>query len=174
MTRVVPTGWPVGATITTTRLVLRPVEVAHAQPMAEVLSDLRLYEFTGGEPPTPEQLRERYERWQRPSSPDGTQGWLNWIVFRRADDVAVGTVQATTTSGWVELAWLIGVPFQRNGFAAEAAVAMAGWLAADGFTAHRAHVAIGHTASERVAAALGMAPTDVLVDGERRWVVRDT
>jgi RimJ/RimL family protein N-acetyltransferase len=166
--------WPAGATITSARLVLRPVEVAHAEEMVEVLGDPRLYEFTGGEPPTLPALRERYERWQRPTSPDGTEGWLNWIVFRRADDAAVGTVQATVTVDGAEVAWVIGVPFQRNGFAAEAAVAAAEWLATDGVTDLRAHVAIGHTASERVAAALGMAPTDVLVDGERRWVLRDT
>lgn len=174
MTGVVPTGWPAGATITSARLVLRPVAVAHAEPMAEVLADASLYEFTGGEPPTAAQLRERYERWQRPTSPDGTEGWLNWIVFRRADDIAVGTVQATITADCAELAWVIGVAFQRNGFATEAAVAMADWLAAAGFPARRAHVAIGHTGSERVAAALGMTPTDLLVEGERRWELRDT
>jgi RimJ/RimL family protein N-acetyltransferase len=51
--------------------------------------------------------------------------WRNWVVRRREDDQAVGTVQATLTRDggrWTAaVAWVIGVPFQGRGHAGEAA-----------------------------------------------------
>ena len=58
----IPTLDP-SAVITTRRLVLHPLAVADAAEMAEVLADLDLYVFTGGEPPTLGELETRYA-WQ--------------------------------------------------------------------------------------------------------------
>ncbi|TWP53601.1 GNAT family N-acetyltransferase [Lentzea tibetensis] len=174
MVDVVPEGWPHQAFLASDRLRLEPVEVAHAEAMEQVLADPVLYEVIGGEPPTAPQLRERYGRWQTPRSADGAEGWLNWIVFRAEDDAAVGTVQATITlvgqGARAELAWVVGSSFQRRGFAVEATGRVIRWLADHDVVTLCAHVARGHTASERVAAKLGMVPTDVVVDGERRWI----
>ncbi len=61
--------------------------------MVAVLSDPSLYEFTGGTPPTLEELTARYARQAVGHSPDGTEQWLNWVVL--LDSAPVGYVQAT-------------------------------------------------------------------------------
>jgi RimJ/RimL family protein N-acetyltransferase len=81
-------------------------------------------------------------------SGDPNEDWLNWIVRRRSDDTAIGTVQATITRGGdgervAEIAWVIGVPWQGQGCASEAASA--------------------------VAARAGLHPNDERVDGETVW-----
>ena len=45
------------------RLTLVPHSTEHADEMAAVLPDPELYTFTGGSPPTRQELRARYERW---------------------------------------------------------------------------------------------------------------
>jgi RimJ/RimL family protein N-acetyltransferase len=155
------------AAIRTARLELTPLAVADAEAMAGVLADERLYEFTGGHPATVSELRARYTRQVAGSGRPGEE-WLNWIV--RLDGVAIGYVQTTVTPGPVaDVAWVIGTAWQGHGYATEAARALVGWLRDRGVTAIGAEIAPGHRASERVAAAAGLALTDELVDGERVW-----
>ncbi|HEY1711890.1 MAG TPA: hypothetical protein VGG07_03255, partial [Solirubrobacteraceae bacterium] len=71
----------------TARLELEPLTATHAQEMAPVLADERLYTFTGGRPPTLGELRARYARQVKGRSPDGVEGWSNWILRRRSDDL---------------------------------------------------------------------------------------
>ncbi|NUT46391.1 MAG: GNAT family N-acetyltransferase [Saccharothrix sp.] len=142
--------------------------------MAAVLGDPALYAIIGGAPPTAAQLVTRYRRWERPASDDGSQGWLNWVVRRTGDDVAVGTVQATTTSAATglaaDVAWVIGVPFQGRGYATEAAAAVVRWLVERGVRDVHAHIAPEHPASEAVARRIGMRATgEFRDDGEQRW-----
>jgi len=160
--------------VRTARLRVEPMRVAHAEEMAVVLGDPGLYAVMGGAPPTATELRSRYRRWQRPTSDDGREGWLNWVVLREEDDAAVGTVQATTTTGGNELtaevAWVIGVPFQGRGYATEAAAAVVGWLVDGGARDVHAHIAPDHPASEAVARRIGMRATgEFRDDGEQRW-----
>jgi RimJ/RimL family protein N-acetyltransferase len=160
--------------IETPRLVLTPLRLEDAEEMAGVLSDVRMYEFTGGEPPTLERLRARYELLAGGRSPDGSEAWLNWIVRTGSPPFAVGVVQATVrgdgTAG--EVAWEIGVDHQGRGYASEAAAALVGWLAGAGIGAIEACIHPDHAASAAVAARAGLAPTDEFVDGERRWLLR--
>jgi RimJ/RimL family protein N-acetyltransferase len=165
--------WPVAEVIETERLVLEPLRVDHAEEMAPALGDTALHTYTGGEPATLEQLAERY-RWQAAGrSPDGTQGWLNWIARHRRTAAPVGTVQATLTrvGPWThaEVAWVVAVPHQRQGYASEAAAAMVAWLRRNGVSGFTAHVHPDHAASAGVARRLRMHPTDTVVDGEIRW-----
>ncbi|MFD1151080.1 GNAT family N-acetyltransferase [Saccharothrix hoggarensis] len=171
---VMPSGWPQDAVVRTARLRVEPVRVAHAEAMAEVLADPSLYEVIGGAPPTVAELESRYRRWERPSSDDGREGWLNWVVLRDADDVAVGAVQATTTAGangtTAELAWVVGVPHQGHGYATEAVTGVIAWLVERGVRDVRAHIAPDHLASEAVARRIGLRATGILrEDGEQRW-----
>ena len=82
-------------------------------------------------------------------------------------------MQATVTgedrTPVAEVAWVIGTAQQRQGFASEAALAVVGWLRDHGVTTIVAHVHPQHEASMAVARALGLEPTDALVDGEVRW-----
>jgi RimJ/RimL family protein N-acetyltransferase len=87
--------WPTAEPIETPRLTLEPLRVEHAGEMAEVLADPRLYDYIGGTPPSPAQLRTRYALQVAGHSPDRRHGWLNWIVRERGTDAAIGSVQAT-------------------------------------------------------------------------------
>jgi RimJ/RimL family protein N-acetyltransferase len=80
-------------------------------------------------------------------------------------------MQATTTDsgGSADIAWLIGVPWQGRGFAAEAARGLVDWLERAGVSVITAHVHPDHHASSAVAARGGLEPTDRIDDGERVW-----
>jgi RimJ/RimL family protein N-acetyltransferase len=150
--------------IDTERLTLEPLRVGHAEEMAVLLDDVRLHEFIGGEPPTLDELRDRYA-WQV----EGIgRGWLNWVL--RCQGEVVGTVQATLEDGVAEVAWVVGTAHQGRGYAGEAAAGMVGWLLANGVRGVVAHVHPEHHASVAVARRLGLVPSDTVVDGEVRWV----
>ncbi|WP_128378711.1 GNAT family N-acetyltransferase [Streptomyces cavernae] len=149
----------------TARLDLLPLLVEHAEEMAVVLADPALHRFTGGTPETAQELRSRYERWTT-GSPDPGVIWCNWVLRLRAESSLVGTVQATITDQVAEIAWVVGTPWQGRGFAGEAARALAAALPVRTLVAH---IHPRHAASAAVARAAGLAPTDVLHDGEVRW-----
>ena len=52
--------WPSAPTLRTARLSLEPLRVDHAEEMAPLLDDARLFDYTGGSPMTLEELRSRY------------------------------------------------------------------------------------------------------------------
>ena len=169
-------GFDDDATIETSRLVLRPLRVADADEMFDVLADPALHEFTGGEPATLDELRARYAAWVDGSgSPD--ELWLNWIVRRSADAIAVGSVQATIiqsdadaeTAALALVAWTIGVSWQGQRYGAEAAVALVEWLIGCGVESIVAHVHPDHHASSSVAARAGLRKTSEMSDGEVVW-----
>jgi RimJ/RimL family protein N-acetyltransferase len=155
------------ATITAERVLLEPLEEAHATEMVDVLADPSLYAFTGGSPPTVQALRARY-RAQVAGPDDGIETWHNWII--RFEGVPVGFVQATVTGPVGDVAWVLGTPWQGRGFAVEAAGAMADWLIAGGVRKLVAHIHPAHVASQRVASALGLVESgDIDDDGESIW-----
>ena len=167
-------------TLTTPRLILDPLAPEHADKMVEILGDDRLYSFTGGQPPTLDELRATYERLALGHSADWTEEWRNWIVCLRDDAAAespvagttIGTVQATITHNGLsaDIAWVIGVPWQGHGYASEAASALVAWLDERGVTSIAAHIHPDHLASTAVARHAGLEPTDEIdADGERIW-----
>ncbi|MGW8730062.1 GNAT family N-acetyltransferase [Streptomyces sp. NPDC055808] len=161
--------------IATARLDLVPLRVDHAEEMATVLSDPALHAFIGGAPDDPEALRARYERLTE-GSPEPGVSWLNWVVRLRDEDCLTGTVQATVTSsgqgGVAEIAWVVGTAWQGRGIAAEAARGLVDWLVRQPVRTLVAHIHPEHRASAAVAAAAGLAATDVWQDGELRWLRR--
>ncbi|MEU6391330.1 GNAT family N-acetyltransferase [Streptomyces sp. NPDC046939] len=155
--------------VTTPRLDLLPLEVAHAPEMAGVLADPALHTYIGGTPHTPDALRARYARLAA-GSPDPAVTWLNWVIRLRAESCLTGTVQATVNGSVAEVAWVVGTPWQGRGIAGEAARGLVDWLAATGFSRTViAHIHPDHHASAAVARSAGLAPTDVVEDGETRW-----
>jgi RimJ/RimL family protein N-acetyltransferase len=167
----VPEGFA-EASIGTGRLVLSPLRVADADELVEVLGDPALHEFIGGRPDTLEELRRRYVAMVAGPGRPG-ELWRNWVVRRRDDEAAVGTVQATLTrhgTDWrAEVAWVVGVAWQGRGYAVEAARALVGWLEAAGVGEIVAHIHPDHAASARVAAGAGLVVTADEVDGEQVW-----
>ncbi|MES0836978.1 GNAT family N-acetyltransferase [Nocardiopsis tropica] len=171
-----PAPWspPAPEEITTARMVLEPLTPDHAGPMLPVLADPALYAFTGGEPPTADGLRRRYELQSAGRSPGGEESWFNWILCPRDGSGPAGFVQATVVLGApgpaADLAWAVGVPHQGRGLAAEAALGMCDWLSARGVRRFGAWVHPRHGASAGVARRLGMAPAPRRdADGEVRW-----
>jgi RimJ/RimL family protein N-acetyltransferase len=165
---------PAPPTLRTERLVLEMLTVGHAAEMVDVLADPALYAFTGGEPPTVEELRERYRR-QAAGSPDPATRWCNWVVRLRAGErPATGYVQATVSPAApdgpvAEVAWVTGAPWQGRGIAREAAAALVDWLTDQGVRTVVAHIHPGHHASAAVATAAGLTATGRVEDGEVRW-----
>lgn len=140
--------------------------------MADVLASPTLYAFTGGEPPTVDELRRRYAIQTKGGSSDGSEEWINLIVTLGPACQPVGFVQATipTGSGPAEVAWVIGAPWQGRGLATSAAALLLATLEERGVRGVVAHIHPEHRSSQRVAEKLGLVQTDVVVDGEIRWV----
>lgn len=160
--------------LTTARLSLEPLRVDHAAEMVEVLAPRDLYAYYPEQPsPTLAELRATYERQTRGHSHDGTEIWHNWIARQRSTGEAIGFIQVTTTGHLAEIAWVIGIPWQGIGFAAEAATEVRdACLRGDTnevVVEVICHIAPGHVKSEGVARSLGMHPTESLHDGEIRW-----
>jgi RimJ/RimL family protein N-acetyltransferase len=153
----------------TARLDLEPLRVEHAAEAARAFADERLHTFTGGAPADEAALRERYGHQVVGRSPDGSETWLNWMLRRRDTGDLVGSVQATVRDGGADLAWVVAVAHQGQGYAREAAQAMAAWLREAGVSRLTAHIHPDHAASAGVARALGLSPTETVVDGEIRW-----
>ncbi|XVQ08791.1 GNAT family N-acetyltransferase [Spirillospora sp. CA-255316] len=170
---------PITETVQTPRLRLEPLAVHHAEEMADVLGDPRLHRYIGGAPLTLEELRARYEHLVAGPSLFHQEQWLNWIVRRRRDGRAVGTVQATVTPGpdgpRASVAWVIGMPYQGFGFASETARALVDWLTAHGVRHVVANVHPGNLASAAVARRAGLHPTGEHAGDEEVWSdARDT
>jgi len=156
--------------ISSARLRLVPLTVADAAEMVGVLSGEALYAYTGGAPPGLAELRARYAR-QVAGSPDGREEWRNWILRREPGGEAVGYVQATITSGQrAEIAWVVGLRWQGQGYATEAARALVGWLDARGVAVIQAHIHPEHAASAAVAHGAGLRPSGVVTGGELLWL----
>jgi RimJ/RimL family protein N-acetyltransferase len=158
--------------IRTGRLVLLPLRVSHASEMAAVLADPDLYAFTGGSPLVTRALRSRYERLVA-GSPDPAVSWCNWVIQVRERRCLAGTVQATitgtATGRTAEVAWVVGLRWQGQGIATEAARALVAWLGTQSVRTVIAHIHPRHRASAAVAAAAGLAPTSHRQAGEIRW-----
>jgi RimJ/RimL family protein N-acetyltransferase len=166
--------WPPAPMLLTARLSLEPLSIDHAEEMAPLLDDPRLFGFTGGSPCTLDELRERYRRQVTGWSHDRHERWLNWILRERRSGQAIGTTQATiTVDGETvigEIAWVVGSRHQRRGYACEAAAAMAAWLGDQGARSLFAEIHPDHEASNKVARHLGLKPgAPTLESGEIRW-----
>jgi len=149
--------------ILTARLELQPVVEGDAEALAEVFFDERMHRFTGGQLGTLDDLRASFARVQadRANDRDGT-AQRNWTVRRRADGQAVGMLQAVLGDEGrsAEIAWAVGVPWQGQGIASEAAQAAVAWLEARGVHTITAHINPDHQASIGVAARAGLHPTE--------------
>ncbi len=82
--------WPAADARATPRLLLEPLTTAHTAQLLPVLADPALYAFTGGAPPTAEELRARHTRQAAGASPDGSEGWLNWVLRLRDTGAVAG------------------------------------------------------------------------------------
>lgn len=147
-------------TLTTARLELQPLVVAHADAMFSVLSDATLYRHLDSAPhPSVEHTRDVYARLEARQSPDGLQRWLNWVVVPHGRS-PIGFVQATIPAGrtaW--LAYLVSAGEWGRGYATEAVVAMKAHLAdAYGIERFLATVEADHARSIALLFRVGLRP----------------
>ena len=138
----------------------------------ELLKDPEIHAFTGSRPPgSAYEVRATIRRRESRRSPNGDELWLNWTLRLIANQSVVGYVQAGVKAGQADLAWVVGVPFQRRGYASEASRRVLQWLRDDlGVHEVRASIHPDHVASHRVARSIGLLrsgkPTD---EGEEVW-----
>ena len=160
------------AIITTERLVLVPLEPEDADELCDLLYDGRLHEFIGGRPQSRLELHDRFVLLAAGSPREGEK-WMNWVVRRRFDSQAVGTLQATVRivdgRTVARLGWMIGVEWQNQGYASEAAVALVKWVRRQGVDDIGANIHPDHEASATVAARAGLHQTEEEFEGERVW-----
>jgi RimJ/RimL family protein N-acetyltransferase len=158
----------------TEHLDLEPLTVEHAAELAPALDDPGLHEFTGGTPLSADALASRHQRLAARRSPGGEQLWGNWVLRSRETGSAVGTLQATLPArgpdaGPAEIAWVVVSAAQGRGYAKEAAGSLADRLSESGWQV-AAYIHPRHLASQHVARAAGMVPTEATRDGEQCWV----
>jgi [ribosomal protein S5]-alanine N-acetyltransferase len=110
------------ARLETPRLLLEPILPAHAPMLNESLQDEELYQLIPQDPPPSlEALTDRYDFLSARRSPDGHEAWLNWAVRDKRSGDYVGTLEATVEEDPLAfIAYMVFVPYQRRGFAAEA------------------------------------------------------
>jgi RimJ/RimL family protein N-acetyltransferase len=165
--------WPSAEVVETPRVCLEPLRVLHAEEVAVALNDPALHQFIGGEPASVDELESRFARQVVGHSADVTQGWLNWVVRDRVSMAVVGTMQATlrrVQEGLQsEVAWVVAAPWQGQGLAKEAALAMVSWLRDNGVDKVMADIHPENVRSAGVARYVGLMPTDRFVEGEQRW-----
>ncbi len=107
--------------IRTRRLRCEPVVASHADVMFPVLRDPRIYTHLPDEPPVSlEALRARYEFLSPGTSPDGSEHWLNWMLFLEETDQAIGFCQATVRDAGCSVAYVLNPAYQGKGYATEA------------------------------------------------------
>lgn len=140
---------------------------AHAEAMFTILSDDKLYGYTGGNPP---RLVADLENWfsalESRKSTSGDELWLTWLMFTVEGGRAIGYVQATVKNFQADIAWLVGSEWQGVGFASEAAATLALWLVASKVDAISAHIHPNHIGSQKVAEAAGLYNSGQIEDGE--------
>jgi RimJ/RimL family protein N-acetyltransferase len=171
-----------GATpaLATSRLSLTPLVPDDSVELARAQTDPALFTHIGGEPPSAEELEARIHRYKEGPRRAG-EAWHNWAIREQATGALIGHLQATIREhgGSAELAWLVGSPWQGRGYATEAATALIDWLISAGGAAVAtpmreliAHIHPDNGASAKVAARLGLEPSEVVQDGEIRWLQR--
>jgi len=147
-------------------LLLRPPVPSDGAVLASELIDPAMGVATVADPSV---WTRRIALWMTGRSPDDREDWLTWVVV--ADGRVAGYVQATLSADrrHAELAWVLFLWAQGRGLATRAARLVAALAVNAGVTDLVAHIEPGHAASEGVARRIGLAPTDVMFEGEREW-----
>ena len=160
-------------TLETDSLRLTPMVECDTDALFRLLKDPEIHVFTGGHPPaSADDVRATIRRRESRRSPAGDELWLNWTLRLKTDQSGVGYVQAGVKQDRADLAWVVGVPFQRRGYASEASRRVLHWLRDDlGVLEVRASIHPDHVASHRVARNIGLLKSgDRTDEGEEVWL----
>ena len=141
----------------TDRLRLEPLIEAHASELFELYSDPRMYTYIPQEPPDSLQaLSTRFRFLESRRSPSGDEDWWNWAIHLKSSSACIGCLQVTLKrDGRAQLAYDIGVPYWKQGFATEACRCVIGALFSDGIVEIWAELDTRNLASIRLLERLG-------------------
>jgi len=146
----------------TARLVLRPIRIEHAPAFWEVLRDPAMYEWIERAPPgARSDVEARFARIARiaQSIAQGrAEQWLNWTVWTRDGDEAVGIVEATVQpTNVVQVAYMFAPRVWGQGFAREAMAAALEAMSQSGAVAFEATIDTRNARSLALIKRLGFA-----------------
>jgi len=111
------------------RLILEPLEIAHAEKLYLGLSETSLFKFVPGDPLSLAELTERYQRILCGPLDNDIELWRNWAVRLRnvdsGDDNYIGMIETSIfPNDYAHLANFMFSSNQRQGYAHEACAAV--------------------------------------------------
>ncbi len=110
--------------LATERLILEPLEVAHAEKLYAGLSEPSLFKFVPEDPLSLTELTERYQRILRGPLDNNIELWRNWAV-RSNDDKYIGMIETSVFPyDYAYLAYFMFASHHRQGYAHEACAAV--------------------------------------------------
>ena len=157
-------------TIATERLVLAPLDVAHAHALFEALRDPEIYRYVPGDAPRdPSVLALRYRRIAAgPTAPE--ERWWNWAVATRERPAdPFGTVETSLSQSglYAMLGYRFGRSAWGRGFAFEACDAAIAYLRRNARTERiDAYVDTRNERSIRLAERLGMHRVETILGAD--------
>jgi RimJ/RimL family protein N-acetyltransferase len=145
-------------TLTTERLILRPLALADAPRFARLAADPDVARMTGTFPL--QQSAITAEGWILIRQAREAQGWPNAVfAIDLPSEGLIGCIGADPGHGKVEIGYWLGRPYWGHGYASEALKAVTAYAAGLGFGPVVASHFVDNPASGRVLEKAGFAPT---------------
>jgi len=99
-------------------LVYEPLSLTHADELAALLLNAKVYRYLGGSPPSFERFRAGIERaLSGPPADRANEHWINYVVRDSVGGRIVGRLEATIHSQVAEVAFLFGPAYWGKGYA---------------------------------------------------------
>jgi [ribosomal protein S5]-alanine N-acetyltransferase len=109
----------------TERLILEPLQVAHAEKLYAGLSYATLYKFILNDPLSLAELTEKYHRILRGPRDNNIELWRNWAVCLQDSSDYIGMIETSIfPSDYAYLAYFMFASHYRQGYAHEACAAV--------------------------------------------------
>jgi [ribosomal protein S5]-alanine N-acetyltransferase len=109
----------------TERLILEPLQVAHAEKLYAGLSDAALYKFVPEDSLSLQELTERYECILRGPRDNNIERWRNWAVRLQDSGDYIGMIETSIfPNDYAYLAYFMFASHHRQGYAHEACAAV--------------------------------------------------
>jgi RimJ/RimL family protein N-acetyltransferase len=143
--------------ILTPRAELRRTRLEDAPALFQALKAPEIYTYLPRRPPRDAgDMALHFARIMEETAPNRGDQWLNWTAWRRSDNTALGTLEATVRSDCtVVVGYVFGLAHRGQGYARECVGAMIEALAHCGARAFEAIVDVRNERSQGLARALG-------------------